>query len=95
MRIGLVGMSCVGKTYWAEQLALLGYECLHCDDLIAASLGADLQRPFTSLYDIGAWLGFPYDPGYREREDTTCAARRPFCATSSPRCNPAARRPSW
>ncbi len=69
MRIGLIGMSCVGKTYWAEQLALLGYECLHCDDLIAANLGAELQRPFTSLYDIGAWLGFPYDAGYREREE--------------------------
>lgn len=69
MRIGLIGMSCVGKTYWAEQLAPLGYECLHCDDLLAAKLGAELQRPFPSLYDIGAWLGFPYDAGYREREE--------------------------
>jgi shikimate kinase len=69
MHVGLIGMSCVGKTYWAQQLAPLGFECLHCDDLLAVSLGAELQRPFASLYDIGAWLGFPYEAGYRERED--------------------------
>src|ERR1041385_1799772 len=69
MRIGLIGMSCVGKSYWADQLAALGFECLRCDDLVAASLSADLQRPFTSLYDVGAWLGFPYEAGYREREE--------------------------
>ena len=69
MRIGLIGMSCVGKTYWAQQLVSFGFECLHCDDLLAAKLSAELHRPFTSLYDIGAWLGFPYEAGYAEREE--------------------------
>ena len=68
MVIGLIGMSCVGKTYWAEKLKRAGFACLHCDDAIHAKVGAWLGRPPLSHSELGAWLGMPDEPGYEERE---------------------------
>jgi len=68
MVIGLIGMSCVGKTYWAERLKRAGFACMHCDDAIHAKVGAWLGRPPLSHTELGAWLGMPDEPGYEERE---------------------------
>ena len=67
MRIGLIGMSGVGKTYWARQLATIGFELISCDDLIAAHLAADLGHP-VSFRELNDWLGLPYEPGFEGRE---------------------------
>ena len=76
MRIGLFGMSGIGKTFWATQLATIGFECFHCDDLIASKLQRELDQPFDSLYDVGHWMGFPYENGFREKENLYLALER-------------------
>ena len=68
MKIGLIGMSGVGKSFWASRLASIGFFCYHCDDLIASRLQKDLGIPMQSVYDLGTWMGFPYEPGFEERE---------------------------
>jgi shikimate kinase len=68
MRIGLIGMSGAGKTSWALKLAAAGFEHIDCDRLIAARLSAALDRPLATVDDLGAWLGFPYEAGFREKE---------------------------
>jgi shikimate kinase len=68
MRIGLIGMSGAGKTSLALKLAAAGFEHIDCDRLIAAKLGAALERPLATVDDLGAWLGFPYEAGFRDKE---------------------------
>jgi shikimate kinase len=68
MRIGLIGMSGAGKTSWAMKLAAAGFEHIDCDRQIAAKLSAALDRPLTTMDDLGAWLGYPYEAGFRDRE---------------------------
>jgi shikimate kinase len=50
------------------QLAEYGYRRICCDDLIAARLASELRRPDGSTADMGAWMGLPYEWGYKERE---------------------------
>lgn len=38
MLLTLIGMSGVGKTFWATRLAAHGFSIIHCDSLIAAKL---------------------------------------------------------
>jgi shikimate kinase len=68
MRVGLIGMSSVGKTTWANKLAGAGFECFHCDDLIADRLESELGQAIATVYDMGDWMGFPYEAQYAERE---------------------------
>ncbi len=68
MKIGLMGMSGVGKTYWATRLATANFTCHHCDDMIASRLQSRFSVPVKSLYDMGRWMGFPYDAGFAEKE---------------------------
>jgi shikimate kinase len=68
MRIGLIGMSGAGKTSIALKLAAAGFEHIDCDRLIAAKLSVALGRPLATLDDLGAWLGFPYEVGFRDKE---------------------------
>jgi shikimate kinase len=68
MIIGLIGMSGAGKSSWAERLATAGYAWLHCDALIAERLRGAFDIGDGSVYDLGAWMGFPYEARYAERE---------------------------
>jgi shikimate kinase len=68
MQIGLIGMSGAGKTSWAMKLAAAGFEHIDCDRLIAAKLSAALDRSLATMDDLGAWLGFPYEAGFRDKE---------------------------
>jgi shikimate kinase len=68
MRIGLIGMSGAGKSVWSTKLATSGFEHIDCDRLIAARLSAELNQPLATVDDLGTWLGFPYQAGFRERE---------------------------
>lgn len=67
MRLALVGMSGTGKTYWSQRLAESGYLHICCDDLIAARLGLDSSDSEESIAALSAWMGFPWDDGYRDR----------------------------
>lgn len=68
MRITLVGMSGSGKSFWSAMLAEEGFRRYCCDDLIAQKLSNELGEIEGSQTDLGKWMGFPYDPGYEERE---------------------------
>lgn len=68
MQIGLLGMSGVGKTYWSNQLKQSGFECFHCDNMIAAQLQQELGQPLNTVYDLGAWMGLPDQTGFAARE---------------------------
>lgn len=68
MILTLIGMSCVGKTYWATRLAGLGFAALHCDDLILAQLQARTANAVASMEQAGAWMGLPYERRFRRRE---------------------------
>ena len=68
MVIGLIGMAGIGKSRWAARLADAGFRALHCDDLIAERLRTFHGANTVTVYDIGRWMGFPYDTHYVERE---------------------------
>ena len=67
MRLALIGMSGAGKTYWSQRLAESGYLRVCCDDLIAARIGCDSSDSEASIAALSAWMGFPWDEGYRDR----------------------------
>lgn len=68
MVIGLIGMAGIGKSRWAARLANAGFRALHCDDLIAERLRITYRADTVTVYDIGRWMGFPYEAHYAERE---------------------------
>lgn len=58
------------------RLAEHGFRRICCDDLIAARLASELSRPDGTTADMGAWMGFPYEPGYGERESKYLTCER-------------------
>lgn len=76
MKIGLLGMSGIGKTFWATQLTAVGFECFHCDDMIAAQLQAEVEGPMDDVYDMGNWMGFPYEEGFCAKESRYIALEK-------------------
>lgn len=76
MRLSLIGMSGSGKSYWAEKLAEHDFKCFYCDDLIAEKLVSELMQPDGTIMELGEWMGFPYDTGYKERESKYLSAEK-------------------
>lgn len=68
MCLSLIGMAGSGKSYWSMKLVEHGFRRFCCDDLIAAKLDPELTRPDGTTMELGQWMGFPYEPQYRERE---------------------------
>jgi shikimate kinase len=68
MRLSLIGMAGTGKSYWSGKLAESGFRRFCCDDMIAAKLASELRKTGGSKADMGKWMGFPYEPRYKERE---------------------------
>jgi shikimate kinase len=68
LRLALIGMSGVGKTYWAKQLAV-EYPAISIDDRIETRLATELQKSnFHGINGVAAWMGWPDSPTYAERE---------------------------
>lgn len=64
MNIALIGMSNIGKTWWADQLvATAAFKKIDCDALIAARLG-DVIPNYRGIGDVASWMGQPYAPQY-------------------------------
>jgi len=61
-------MSGSGKSHWSIELAELGFLRFCCDELIADKLAPELSRSDGTFLDLGEWMGFPYEPLYKERE---------------------------
>jgi len=74
MRITLIGMSGSGKSYWSRKLKERNFKRFPCDDLIARQLFPELVKPDNTVRFLGQWMGFPYQPGYEERESRYLAA---------------------
>ena len=68
MHLSLIGMSGSGKSHWSSGLVELGFHRFCCDDLIADKLAPELIRSDGTTLDLGEWMGFPYEPQYKERE---------------------------
>lgn len=68
MRFSLVGMSGSGKSFWSQKLFRYGFLRFCCDDLIAARLSPELEKKADSVAAVGRWMGFPFEPRYKERE---------------------------
>ncbi len=62
--IALVGMSGMGKTYRAGQLATLGFQHRNCDDAIEKRL---TSLPSVGIHGVAEWMGQPYTERHRAR----------------------------
>ena len=68
LRIALVGMSNIGKSYTGMRLAThYEFDLIEVDKLIWEALGQG------SMADFAAWQGQPYSDGYAEREAESIA----------------------
>ncbi len=66
----LVGMSGIGKSFWAKRLEAVGFARHDCDSAIAAHLGR-LVAPAAGeepVHALGRWMGMPWTEGYAARE---------------------------
>ncbi|HEY8427412.1 MAG TPA: shikimate kinase [Sandaracinaceae bacterium] len=70
MRLCLVGMSGVGKSFWAKRLAERGWVRHDCDGAIGARLAslAPVAPGEEPVHALGRWMGMPWSEGYAERE---------------------------
>ncbi len=69
-RLCLVGMSGVGKSFWAKRLADAGWVRHDCDGEIGEHL-AEIVTPDAGeepVHALGRWMGMPWSAGYAERE---------------------------
>jgi shikimate kinase len=65
-----VGMSGVGKSFWAKRFEPLGFHRYDCDGEIAKHL-SELVSPAPGeepVHALGRWMGMPWSEGHRERE---------------------------
>jgi shikimate kinase len=70
LAISMIGMSNIGKTYWAKQLARIGFKHIICDDLIEAKLGPELKElGYKGIEDVSKWMGQPYDARFELNQE--------------------------
>ena len=68
-RLGLVGMSGSGKTFWTRKLAAAGWKSVCCDDLIEQRLAPRLAvGGYSGINGVAAWMGWPNSVTYGQRE---------------------------
>jgi shikimate kinase len=69
IKLSLIGMSGAGKSHWAQKLAGAGFRVISIDDRIEKKLASDLAAGgFRGIGGVAAWMGWPDQPAYRERE---------------------------
>jgi shikimate kinase len=62
-------MSGAGKSYWARKLATAGFRAISIDDRIEEKLASELAAgSYRGTSGVAAWMGWPNQPSYRERE---------------------------
>lgn len=66
MHLSFIGMSGVGKSYWAKQLAQASWLHLDCDAAIAKRLGEiiEVDENEDPVHAVGRWMGMPWEAGY-------------------------------
>ena len=69
IKLSLIGMSGAGKSHWAQKLAAAGFRVISIDDRIEKKLAPELAAGgHRGIGGVAAWMGWPDDPAYRERE---------------------------
>jgi shikimate kinase len=69
IKLSLIGMSGAGKSHWAQKLAAAGFRVIGIDDRIEKKLTPELAAGgYRGIGGVAAWMGWPDDPAYRERE---------------------------
>jgi len=68
MRLSLIGMSGSCKSKKKKKLVEDGFKAFYCDDMIEQRLACELNGPDGRRLEVGQWMGFPYEDGYRRRE---------------------------
>jgi shikimate kinase len=69
LRLALIGMSGVGKTFWTKRLAQAGHRTICCDDRIEQRLRSRLESGgYAGIHGVASWMGWPDRPTYAERE---------------------------
>ena len=62
-------MSGAGKSHWAQKLSASGFQVLGSDDRSEQKLGPELAAGgYRGIGGVAAWMGWPDQPTYRERE---------------------------
>lgn len=70
IKLSLIGMSGAGKSHWAQKLAGAGFRVIGIDDRIEKKLASELAAgEYRGIGGVAAWMGWPDDPAYREREE--------------------------
>jgi shikimate kinase len=69
IKFSFIGMSGAGKSHWAEKLAGAGFRVIRVDDRIEEKLAPELAAGgYKGIGGVAAWMGWPDQPAYRERE---------------------------
>ncbi len=69
IKLSLIGMSGAGKSHWAQKLGGAGFRVISVDDRIEKKLSPELSAGgYRGIAGVAAWMGWPNDPAYRERE---------------------------
>ena len=69
LRLALIGMSGVGKTFWTKKLAAEDWSAISCDERIERKLAPRLAAGrYMGINGVAAWMGWPDSPAYAERE---------------------------
>jgi len=69
IKLSLIGMSGAGKSHWAQKLAAAGFRVISIDDRIEEKLAGELAGGgYAGIGGVAAWMGWPNQPAYRERE---------------------------
>jgi len=69
IKLSLIGMSGAGKSHWSHKLAAAGFRVIGVDDRIEEKLAPELAAGgYRGIGGVAAWMGWPVDPAYRERE---------------------------
>jgi shikimate kinase len=75
IKLSLIGMSGAGKSFWARKLARAGFRTITIDDRIEEKLAPELAAGgYRGVGGVAAWMGWPDQPVYREREQKYLAA---------------------
>jgi len=78
MRLCLIGMSSVGKSFCAKNLAATkGYRHIDCDAMIEERLAAELgPQGLSGIEGVATWMGHPTDPQYTENSQRYLSLER-------------------
>ena len=69
LKFSFIGMSGAGKSHWSQKLATAGFRVIRVDDRIEQKLAPELAAGgHRGIGGVAAWMGWPDQPAYRERE---------------------------